>query len=81
MGLVCSAFCADPWSLDVHTWQLGQYSCRSTESCLSVMVRWVASSGHVADDCTSGQEVEVLQNFLVPQLCVTLCFVCSLFCK
>ena len=75
------SFWVDPWSLDVHTWQLGQYSCRSTESCLSVMVRWVASSGHIADDRTSGQEVEVLQNFLVPQLCVSLCFVCSLFCK
>jgi len=36
------------------------------------MVRWVASSGHVADDRVSGQEVEVLQNFLVPQLCVSL---------
>jgi len=62
-------------------WQLGQYSCRSTESCLSVMVRWVASSGHIADDRVSVQEVEVLQNFVMLQLCVSLCFVCSLFCK
>jgi len=41
---------------------------------ISVMVRWVASSGHVADDHGSSQKVEVLQNFLLPQLHVSVCF-------
>ena len=41
------------------------------------MVRWVASSGHIADDHGSGQKVEVLQNFLLAQLCVSvLCVLC-----
>ena len=48
-----------PWSLDMHTWQLGQCSC--AESCSSVMLRWVASSGHVADDHGFDQEAEMLQ--------------------
>ena len=55
-----------PWSLDVHTWQLGQ---------CSVMVRRVASSGHVADDHGSDQEAEMLQNILLSQLCVCVVYV------
>ena len=56
-------------------WQLGQYSCRSTESCLSVMVRWVASSGHVADDRVfSVTELSLASIVCVSVLCV-LCFV------
>ena len=48
-----------PWSLDMHTWQLGQCSC--AESCSSVMLRWVASSGHAADDHGFDQVAEMLQ--------------------
>ena len=43
----------------MHTWQLGQCLCAG--SCSSVMLRWVASSGHVADDHGSDQEAEMLQ--------------------
>ena len=41
-------------------------------------VRWVASSGYVADDNGSGLEVEMPQNlYVVSTVCVS---VCSLFC-
>ena len=46
----------------------------SAEPCLSVMVRWVASSEHVADDHVSGQKVEVLQNFFFFASTVCVCF-------
>jgi len=45
------------------------------ESSLSDTVRWVASSGYVADDSGSGLEVEMPQNlYFVTTVCV-LCFV------
>ena len=59
-----------PWSLDMHTWQLGQ--CSYTESCSSVMVRWVASSGHVADDHGFNLEAEILHSCVCVVLCVLL---------
>ena len=41
------------------------------------MVRWVASSGHIDDDRVSVQEVEVLQNFVMPRVCLfVLCVLC-----
>ena len=40
------------------------------------MVRWVASSGYVADDNGSGLEVEMPQNLYLSQLCVFLCVLC-----
>jgi len=44
------------------------------ESSLSDTVRWVASSGYVADDNGSGLEVEMPQDLYLSQLCVFLCF-------
>jgi len=66
------SFWVDPWSLDVHTWQLGQYSCHCTESCLSVMVRWVASSGHVAEY----RVFSVTELSRASIVCVSLCVLC-----
>ena len=50
-----------PWSLTRHAHVAAGTICSCAESCSSVMLRWVASSGHVADDHGFDQEAEMLQ--------------------